>query len=108
MSAYCATKTQSLKRIATYTNEEKEGHNELRDAIGLEIAWNCHGEVLLRHVLCRGGWGELGVEGTLVEDAAEFTAWGGAATLGGTIKQGDHNRNILRALYAVLPVCILF
>ena len=86
---------QSLKRIATYTNEEKGGHNELRDAIGLIIAWHCHGEVLLRYVL--RGRGELGVEGTLVEDVAKFTGWGGAATLG-TIKQGDHDPNILGAL----------
>ena len=102
---HCTTKMQSLRRGAAYTNDEKIGHNELRNAIGFEIAWNCHGEILLRHVLW--GRGEPGVEGSQVEDAAEFIGWVGAATLG-TIKQGDYNPNIVGALYSTLPVCVLF
>ena len=84
------------------------GHSELRCAIPWEIAWHCHAEVLLRRVLRCWGRRELRVVGACVEDVAEFIGWGGAGTILGTQQQRDHNRNLRGALYAVLPVCVLF
>jgi hypothetical protein len=51
------------------------GHGEPCRAIGHEIAWHCHGEVLLRHIIRRVGRRELGIVGARVEGGAEVFGW---------------------------------
>ena len=94
--------------IATYTNECQVGHSELCLVIGFEIARYCHGEVLLRLVLRRWERRELGVVGAQVEGGAEYIEWVRTVATLGTLQHRDHNRNVLGARQAVLPVCTLF
>ena len=78
------------------------GHGELCSAIGLQIIWHYHGEVLLRCLIRCCGRRELGIEDARVEGGAWLFGWVGAVTIFGTLLQRDLKRDFLGARQAVL------
>jgi hypothetical protein len=85
----------------TYANDRQVDYRELSCGVARKVNWCRHGEILLGSVQQRWSLWELGIVGARIKRVSEDISW--IRTLvSGTIKQGDHNRNLIGARQGVL------